>query len=94
MLLLQDFKGAAALSAEAKALAAQADIAAAKAKELRQQASALHVTHCVQLSLHEKRSSGVTQNGSVYLCMMMTACIYCTPCQSLLLPNPDQLSAV
>ena len=48
MLLLQDFKGAAALSAEAKALAAQADVAAVKAKELRQQASALHVTlHCM-----------------------------------------------
>jgi len=34
---LQDFKGAAALSAEAKALAAQADLATAKAKKLRQQ---------------------------------------------------------
>lgn len=39
---LQDFKGAAALSAEAKALAAQADVSAAKAKKLRQQACPLH----------------------------------------------------
>ena len=40
----QDFKGAAALSAESKALAAQADISTANAKKLRQQASALHRT--------------------------------------------------
>ena len=39
--MLQDFKGAAALSAEAKALAAQADISTAKAKKLRQQVGAL-----------------------------------------------------
>lgn len=37
VLTLQDFKGAAALSAQAKALAAQAGVAAAKAQKLRQQ---------------------------------------------------------
>ena len=42
---VQDFKGAAALSAESKALAAQADISTATAKKLRQQASALHHSH-------------------------------------------------
>ena len=36
---MQDFKGAAALSAEAKTLAGQAELATAKAKELRQQVS-------------------------------------------------------
>ena len=41
---VQDFKGAAALSAESKALAAQADISTDEAKKLRQQASALHQT--------------------------------------------------
>ena len=39
--VVQDFKGAAALSAEAKALAGQADVAAAKATKLRQQVCVL-----------------------------------------------------
>lgn len=52
MLTLQDFKGAAALSAQAKALAAQAGVAAAKAQQLRQQVLPRCKHVCVSLHVN------------------------------------------